>query len=100
MHHSESLDDAQWEARVKAITLRNLPPELARMVRRQATERQISINKAVISLLEGATGTVRRKQTTLHHDLDELAGSWTEAEAAEFEGTLAQQRGIDRDLWK
>ncbi len=85
---------------MKAITLRNLPPDLARMIRRHATERKMSINKAVISLLEGATGTVSRTQATLHHDLDELAGSWTEAEAAEFEGTLAQQRGIDRNLWK
>ncbi len=84
---------------MKAITLRNLSPELARVVRRQATEKKMSINKAVISLLEGATGTVRKKQSALHHDLDELAGSWTEAEAAEFEGTLAHQRGIDRDLW-
>ncbi len=85
---------------MKAVTLRNLPPELARMIRRQAAERKMSINKTVIGLLEGAAGTVRRKQATLHHDLNELAGSWTEAEAAEFEGTLAQQRGIDRNLWK
>jgi len=85
---------------MKAVTLRNLPPELARVIRRQSAERKTSINKTVISLLEGATNTQRKKQVSLYHDLDALAGTWTEQEAAEFEEALAQQRGIDPDLWK
>jgi hypothetical protein len=35
---------------MKAITLRNLPPDLAKAVRREAERKQTSINKAVISL--------------------------------------------------
>jgi hypothetical protein len=37
---------------MKAITLRNLPPELEKTVRKEAERRRISINKAVISLPE------------------------------------------------
>lgn len=85
---------------LKAVTLRNLPPELARVIRRKAREKGTSVNKAVISLLEGSVGTVRKKLKPLHRDLDALAGSWTEEEASSFERTLAQQRVIDPELWK
>lgn len=87
---------------MKAVTLRNLPPELAKVVRKKAEEKGTSINKAVISLLEESTGTRRRKQAKeiLHHDLDALAGSWTKGEALEFDRALASQRVIDRDLWR
>lgn len=87
---------------MKAITLRNLPPELAKIVRKKAEEKGTSINKAVISLLEEGTVTPRMKQEkkTLYHDLDALAGSWTKEEALEFEKALAVQRTIEPDLWK
>jgi hypothetical protein len=83
---------------MRAVTVRNLPPELARIIRRRAIEKRVSINKAVISLLEESIGSGRAKPGSLHHDLDALAGSWTDAEAAAFEGALAGQRGIDRDV--
>jgi hypothetical protein len=61
---------------MKAVTLRNLPPSLAKVIRKKAQEKGISINKAVITLLEERTGILKQKsQKTLHHDLDDLAGS-------------------------
>ncbi len=86
---------------MKAITLRNLPPELARVIRRKASEKGTSLNRVVISLLEERVGIRgKKKERPLHHDLDALAGSWTEEEASAFEKTLARQRTIDPDLWK
>lgn len=86
---------------MKLVTLRNLPPEVARIIRRKADEKRTSINKAVISLLEESVGIRRKKKSkSLHHDLDALAGSWTKEEASMFEKALAQQRAIDPDLWK
>ena len=87
---------------MKAITLRNLPSELARIIRRKAEEKGLSVNKAVISLLEEGTGLRGNGQgrKTLHHDLDALAGSWTKEEASAFEKALALQRTIDPELWK
>jgi hypothetical protein len=61
----------------------------------------MSLNKAVISFLQ--TEWVREKKKsrqTRHHDLDDLAGSWSKKEAAEFDNSLAAQRTIDPDLWK
>lgn len=87
---------------MKAITLRNLPPDLAKAVRREAERKRISINKAVISLLEGKAEGHKRKGTRKprHQELDALAGSWSKEEAAEFDKALAAQRPIDPDLWK
>lgn len=87
---------------MKAVTLRNMPPELARIIRKKAEEKGTSINKAVISLLEERAGVQdrRRLKKTLHHDLDSLAGSWTRAEASAFDKALTLQRTIDADLWK
>lgn len=86
---------------MKAITLRNLPPELTQIIRRKADEQHASINKVVIGLLENSVGVRGKKsEMTLHHDLDALAGSWTREEATAFNGALARQRAIDPDLWQ
>lgn len=86
---------------MKAITLRNLPPELTRIIRRKADEQHASINKVVISLLEKSAGVrTKKSEKVLFHDLDVLAGSWTREEAAAFDKTLTKQRAIDPDLWR
>ncbi|MBI4607963.1 MAG: hypothetical protein HY726_03010 [Candidatus Rokubacteria bacterium] len=85
---------------MKAVTLRNLPPEVVRIIRRKAEEEGVSMNKAVIRLLEESLAVGVKKERLLHHELDALAGAWTEEEASAFERALAQQRAIDPDLWK
>jgi plasmid stability protein len=86
---------------MKAITVRNLPPTVARTIRERASREGTSTNKAIISLLEEATGRKRpRSAAPVHHELDALAGAWSREEAAEFERALREQRTIDPDLWK
>ncbi len=85
---------------VKAITVRNIPPELAAILEQEARSSDTSLNKTVIRLLEKATGLLRRPGRRRYHDLDELAGSWTPEEAAEFDSALADQRHIDPELWR
>ena len=87
---------------MKVLTLRNLPPELEKAVRKEAERRRTSMNKAIISLLERkAEGDKKKNARRLKNDdLDALAGSWSKKEAAEFDKALASQRTIDRELWK
>ena len=86
---------------MKAITLRNLPPEVARKVQRRAKQKNTSVNKAVIELLEeSAGGKGKKKPPVRYHDLDHLAGTWTKEEASAFDKLIAEQRTIDPDLWK
>ena len=86
---------------MKAITVRNLPPAVARTIRERAGREGISTNKAVISLLEEASGRKRpRAAAPVHHALDALAVTWSRQESLEFERALLEQRTIDPDLWK
>ncbi|MCB1057744.1 MAG: hypothetical protein KDD11_19765 [Acidobacteria bacterium] len=85
---------------MKAITVRNIPEELAAVLERQARESHTSLNKTVIRLLEKATGLEPRAGHRRHHDLDALAGSWTPEEAADFDRVLEDQRRIDPELWR
>ena len=86
---------------MKAITLRDVPPELARLIRRRAEQERMSLNKTVVRLLEEGTGLQEKKKgKPLYDDLDALAGAWTPKEARDFEQALKKQRAIDPDLWK
>jgi len=84
---------------MKAITLRNLPDAVARLVRHKAASEGISLNRAVILVLQERLGLARQRSERRHHDLDELAGAWSEAEARAFDQVLAARRAIDPELW-
>jgi hypothetical protein len=79
------------------ISLRNLPGPVEKAVKARARERGLSLNRAVLSLLEDALGGPRRKRR--HDDLDRLAGTWSAADARAFEAGLRKQRRIDPELW-
>jgi hypothetical protein len=87
---------------MKAITLRNIPPAVARLIRETATRRDTSLNKAVIALIAERHPDNGRPQRRprLHHDLDRLAGAWMDEEAAAFDEALVAQRAIDPDIWQ
>jgi hypothetical protein len=91
MHHSE--------VGVNAITVRNLPSAVAKAVREKAKKERLSLNKAVVKLLEEATGTAP-KGRIVHHDLDHLAGRWSEEEYRQFMAALREQRQVDPEMWR
>jgi len=83
------------------LTLRNLPPEVERAVMKRARENGTSASRAVVQLLEEATGTGgKKKRGLVHHDLDALFRSMSEHEAAELQKAVLGQRTVDRELWK
>lgn len=78
------------------ITLRKLPPEVEKLVKRQAARGRISPNRAVIELLAQACRpqAAGRKPRRRYHDLDDWFGKWSRTEAREFDVILAEIRGI------
>jgi len=81
------------------ITVRNLPAAVAKAVREMARREGLSLNKAIIRLLEEAAGAGPRKRV-LHHDLDHLAGTWSAAEYRKLSVAVRAQRQIDPEMWK
>lgn len=89
---------------MKAITLRNLPPAVSREIEERARKSGLSLNKTVLRLLEERLLPKDTAGKALlggqrHHDLDDLAGAWSEEEAAEFDRALSDERRIDPELW-
>jgi plasmid stability protein len=87
---------------MKQITIRSIPDAVKKTVQKEAAQKGVSLNKAIISLLERAVGTKapEKKKRALYNDLDHLAGLWSREEAAEFDKNLKAQRKVDAELWK
>ncbi len=83
-----------------AITVRNLPPKVARAIREKARKERLSLNKAVVKLLEQATGEGHGSKKAVHHDLDRFFGTWTKEEADAFDEALREQRQVEPEMWK
>lgn len=86
----------------KVITVRNLPPRVARAIARKARDERRSLNQTVVSLLETATGAVPASpRGAVHEDLDHLFGVWSKREADEFDAELKRSRSvIDPKDWE
>ena len=82
-----------------AITVRNLPPSVSKALRDKARKERLSLNKAVVRLLEEAIGG-GGKGMALHHDLDRFFGGWSKGEADTFDSALREQREVDPEMWK
>jgi len=87
---------------MKQIALRGISDELLQTVRKEAERKGMSLNKAIIALLERSVGTKvpEKKKRVMYHDLDHLAGRWSREEAASFDETSKAQRKVDADLCK
>jgi plasmid stability protein len=77
-------------------TLRNIPPELDRALRRRAKEEGRSLNEVAVDALRRALGVAA--EPVKHRDLRDVAGSW-ECDPA-TDAALEDQRRIDPDLWR
>jgi hypothetical protein len=51
-------------------------------------------------MLEEAMGQRITTGSTVYHDLDHLAGTWSDEEATIFEASWVEQRRVDPELWK
>ena len=80
------------------LTLRNIPEDLEREIRRIAGERRMSINKTVRELLYKSLGI--DSSSDKKRDLSDFAGFWDEREAEEFEKATDAFEAIDEELWK
>jgi len=82
------------------ITLRSIGAALRAALDREAERRGASLNKTILSLLSERLGLSDDATQVEYDDLDELAGTWTKAEASRFDETLRAQRQVDSRLWR
>jgi hypothetical protein len=83
-----------------ALTLRQVPPPVEKAIREEAAQRHISLNKAVVSMLEETVLGKKKPGIQRYHDLDWMSGTWSAKDTADFQKHLAESRSIDPELWQ
>jgi hypothetical protein len=77
------------------LSLRGLDTQVLAGIKTHARRRKVSVNRAIIDILTKHFGSAERT----FNDLDALAGTWSKAEAVEFENAIAPFGEVDRTLW-
>ncbi len=76
-------------------TIRGIPPEVDKALRRKAHARKVSLNQLLVDELTNATGEAAPKK---YRSLKGLRGMWKKD--PEFDRILAEQRKIDWEMWR
>jgi hypothetical protein len=74
-------------------TIRGVPPEVDRVLRKKAARRKQSLNQVILDELSAATLGKAKKA-----DFSDLVGQWTPD--PQFDEIIESQRRIDREKWK
>jgi hypothetical protein len=80
------------QARKVQYTVRGIPPDVDRVLRRRAATRKQSLNQVILDELTAATTGARKRA-----DFHDIVGQWTPDPA--FDEVLASQRQIDPKKW-
>ena len=87
---------------LKQLTIRGFGEALARKIRETARREGVSLNQAVLRLLNRAAGLDEPEvdERVVGRSLDDLIGTWTDEEARELAAATAELRAIDQDMWR
>ena len=81
----------------KTIVLENLDDTSATWIEQESERRGLPIEQIALELIQQA---IRDAQLKAYHDLDALAGTWSDKEADEFLSVIADFERVDEKLWK
>ena len=88
---------------MRQITLRDIPEDVESLARAEARRKGVSLNKALLALLrrgaECQPNANRRLSPVARHDFIKFLGAWSREEADACDAAVAEQRGIDSELW-
>lgn len=66
----------------------------------EASRRGTSVNTLILQFISAGIGAkAPTKKRHEYHDLDQLAGTWTEEDAADFMSAVSDFEHIDKELW-
>jgi len=77
------------------LSVRGLDSATLARIRSIARRRRVSVNRVIVETLREQYGA----REPGFHDLDRLAGTWSEAEADAFDAAVAPFGQIDPELW-
>lgn len=82
------------------LSIRGLDPAVMAALKTRAQQDSASVNGLVVRLLgEAVGGGPAAKSAAVHHDLDALAGTWSEQDEQEFRQATQAFAEVDPELW-
>lgn len=84
---------------MKTFSLRGIDDELTDALKNEVRRTGTSINKTILNLIRESMGLTQKKRTRPYHDLDELAGTWSEEDELLFKEKTRFFNKIDEEIW-
>ncbi len=85
---------------MKTLTIRGIDSLLSEAIKIQAKKNNESINKTALNILREAVGLSNNPIFKTYHDLDNLAGTWSEKDEIEFYKNIQDFEKIDKEMWE
>ncbi len=83
---------------MKQITIRGVPPEIAKALAKEKNRRGTSLNQTILDLLGQYFGV--NIDSSYDNGLSKLAGTWSQADLKAFEKNTSIFNTIDKEVWK
>jgi hypothetical protein len=84
---------------MKHLTIRDIPPELARGLEAEKKRLGQSLNQTLKDLLRQALG-LESTSPPAENGLGRFAGTWSDEELSEFEKNTSVFEAVDPELWR
>jgi len=83
----------------KHFNLRNIAPDVMALLKKEASKQNLSVNSLILQSIEQHLGVSHKAKKTIYHDLDNLAGTWSENDKKAFDRNIKAFEKIDEELW-
>ncbi len=83
------------------ITIKNIDKTILERLKFEANQQGLDIKAMVLQLIKKSLGLEWIKDNvTSYHDLDNLAGTWSDKEFEVFSEKIASFNEVEKDLWE
>lgn len=84
-----------------SVTIDNLNADAFDWLQVEARRRGVEVKDVIKEIIENRRAPLESRSTDqTHHDLEDLAGTWSAEESAAFLEATADMRRCDEDLWR
>ena len=84
---------------MKTFTIHGVDDETEKLVKKRAKDEGRSVNKVVKDLIGQSLGLGEPRKDN-RKEFADLCGVWTEAEAADFLGSVGDMGEVDKEDWR
>lgn len=81
------------------FNLRNISPDVMSLLKKEAISQQMSVNSLILMIVERGLGIAGKPHRAVFHDLDYLAGTWSDQDKKIFDDNVKSFEKIDGELW-